>query len=474
MSYEVVRLICNTKNCTVHEIKYYSSNIRACAKTLKFSEAGRQNNIIKEAINLASIKDIPLALQLYECKLIKKNNNPNDDTFCIITEYCSNGNLENYMKIRQKYNMIYSFIELKKIFSEFINFFANLQRRNMAHRDIKPENIYVNEDFEFRVGDMGSSKIINMESINHTIVGTENYLSPELRKGYAQYRSRVAGLYMELNYFKSDVFSLGLVFLNLIQMKKLDTDMDDLKNVQDLIFNEIKSINFKSFQILLTIMLKFNPQERPDFLILEAEFKKLFSTVSCCSCHIDNGNSVVNCSICEMSFHINCLLNDECPNCSNKILKNCSNCQNSRVLKCSTHQLCENCSILNIECAECIGFELSTGRADNFNFPVSRFKCFACDNTLDPSPENGLVICSRCNTSWCKYCKREAHPRLSCVQNFKILNIFCHCERRITRSLLGIFVFCETCRLEFCVVCLDHSAKSHLRCAQVLNKIVNA
>src|SRR5574343_17208 len=79
---------------------------------------------------------------------------------CILTEYCSKGNLLNYILLRKKNNQKFQYNDVKLIISSFIGFFTKLQEQNIAHRDIKPQNIYITENEEYKIGDFGSSKVL--------------------------------------------------------------------------------------------------------------------------------------------------------------------------------------------------------------------------------------------------------------------------------------------------------------------------
>ncbi|EFJ45748.1 NimA-related protein kinase 4 [Volvox carteri f. nagariensis] len=114
----------------------------------------------------------------------------------IITEYAANGNLHDYIK-KQK-----SWLKEELIWKLYIQILLGLNHmhsKKILHRDIKTLNVFLDEDVNVKLGDMGVAKILSTNTnFAKTIVGTPYYLSPELceDKPYNE---------------KSDVWALGVV-----------------------------------------------------------------------------------------------------------------------------------------------------------------------------------------------------------------------------------------------------------------------
>ena len=76
--------------------------------------------------------------------------------------------------------------------------------KNIAHRDIKTENLFLNDDFEVKIGDFGFSKIMSTDSkFTKTSLGTPGYEAPEVIEGK---------FYIPKAY---DMFSLGIVLFTI-------------------------------------------------------------------------------------------------------------------------------------------------------------------------------------------------------------------------------------------------------------------
>ena len=130
---------------------------------------------------------------------------------------------------------------------------------------------------EIKVIDFGESKDYFMEcddggdGTNATIRGTPQYLSPLLWKAHVvDGNSRFA----KHNIYKSDVFSVGLLFYQLASMEDVtgfnqkSAEYDGEKLV-DIGLKKLKSRYNDSIVEILRLMLKFNEIERPSFIELD-------------------------------------------------------------------------------------------------------------------------------------------------------------------------------------------------------------
>ena len=86
-----------------------------------------------------------------------------------------------------------------KLFIQILLGLNHMHSRKILHRDIKTLNVFLSENVDVKLGDMGVAKILSTNTnMAKTIVGTPYYLSPELceDKPYNE---------------KSDVWALGIV-----------------------------------------------------------------------------------------------------------------------------------------------------------------------------------------------------------------------------------------------------------------------
>ncbi len=77
------------------------------------------------------------------------------------------------------------------------------QKKKIIHRDIKPQNIFVSEDGDFKLGDFGSARSLDMTQDVMTIAGSWPYMAPEVVK-------------FEPSGKRADIYSLGTVLYELL------------------------------------------------------------------------------------------------------------------------------------------------------------------------------------------------------------------------------------------------------------------
>lgn len=104
---------------------------------------------------------------------------PHMDTFCILLEYASGGEL--FDRIEPDYGMN---VELAhKYFSDLINGVEYLHSKGIVHRDIKPENLLLNHADQIKIADFGLATLFQYrgtERLLNSPCGTAPYVAPEV------------------------------------------------------------------------------------------------------------------------------------------------------------------------------------------------------------------------------------------------------------------------------------------------------
>ncbi|CAK57219.1 unnamed protein product (macronuclear) [Paramecium tetraurelia] len=193
---------------------------------------------------------------------------------CIVMELGIT-NLQQYISSKKQSDPEFRFqeYEVADFFATMIKAHSHLQEIKIAHRDIKPENIILfnDENLLFKVCDVGfGTEIIDEESKSRTIGGTVLYQAPEVYRAFKRRKHQA-----KYNPYKSDVFSLGLVFL------LFATSQNMTKQLREELFDdEVKLYNYlkekrkqvkesypriKGVSKILKLMLDISPDQRYDF-----------------------------------------------------------------------------------------------------------------------------------------------------------------------------------------------------------------
>ena len=196
-------------------------------------------------------------------------------------ELATKGELTDYIKCCKKR---FSEIISKIIFNEILKGMQVIHKEGICHKDIKSQNILLNGDeFIVKICDFGLSS--SNENIQSDYCGTKEYMAPEI--------------IMEKEYdgIKADIFSLGVLLLNIMTNKFLFDDARvtnnntpqtlydyiRLKNNQIWKIGEAHGITGLSeeFKKLFLKMVAFNPKERPSIEeILNDEWMKEIQNLS--------------------------------------------------------------------------------------------------------------------------------------------------------------------------------------------------
>lgn len=131
-----------------------------------------------------------------------------------------------------------------------------LHTMNIIHRDIKPENFLINDingKYKIKLIDFGFAIVLHDENEKlYETVGSLPYVSPEMiyNKGYS---------------FKTDIFSAGVVFFNLLTGKQ-PFNGKDLKETLHSICNDKQIypewVNNKIFINFVDCLLEKDPEKR--------------------------------------------------------------------------------------------------------------------------------------------------------------------------------------------------------------------
>ncbi|XP_066246360.1 serine/threonine-protein kinase Nek8-like [Euwallacea similis] len=182
-------------------------------------------------------------------------------SFCIVMEYASHGNLQQFIDERRK---TLSYLDPQCVMNficQIILGLHHIHEKGVVHRDLKSENIFITglRKDVLKIGDFGISKLLANNYLANTIIGTCNYAAPEICDG-KPYNN------------KTDIWALGCVLYELCELDKMF--QGPISNiVLSIARGTLKPINIKygkQMQELLNLLMKPDPAERPDTTALLA------------------------------------------------------------------------------------------------------------------------------------------------------------------------------------------------------------
>ena len=101
-----------------------------------------------------------------------------DGQVALVSEYVDGGSLADRLKAEGRLN----FTEAVRLTIGILDGLEYLHSKNIIHRDIKPANVLLQNNIP-RLTDFGISRAMATAELSSSIVGTENYMSPEAFEG---------------------------------------------------------------------------------------------------------------------------------------------------------------------------------------------------------------------------------------------------------------------------------------------------
>ncbi len=128
-----------------------------------------------------------------------------------------------------------------------------IHHQNIVHRDIKPDNIFISNEGDVKLGDLGFSA--PLQSVEESIQGTPAYLAPEIVIG-------------EPVDFRSDIYSLGLVAYEMLTGQNpfagesMGVILNRIVNLKPMTIHKVKPDVPDDLSQLIAKMMARQPEER--------------------------------------------------------------------------------------------------------------------------------------------------------------------------------------------------------------------
>lgn len=157
------------KKCTNHETQEV-----VAAKFIKKRRRGKtcRDEILREVVMLEMALDHPRLVNLKEVYETQTE-------LILITEYCAGGELFTECILDEKFNEC----DVRLLMSQIVEGLVYLHEKCIVHLDLKPQNILLTQPFphgSVKICDLGFACLVNTGEDIRDIIGTPDYVAPEV------------------------------------------------------------------------------------------------------------------------------------------------------------------------------------------------------------------------------------------------------------------------------------------------------
>ena len=285
----IIKTLAQNKFDAIYQVKEKDTKKIYCIK--KISEKTNKNNfkiLLKTLDNIQKenkdwtlpktfcMKYIDYWIEDKNYNMIKEDTNYLNKNIYILTEFYTKGDILDYLEQLEKNNFVFTPKFYWDIIFEMIIGLLYIHNKGYIHFDIKPTNYLVDDEGFIILNDFGlSHKEKELSYLDDIIEGDSKYISKELFEC-------LDSISLKKINNKTDIFSLGLTFLEIIAKIELPSNgqlWKDLRNSgSDILSNKIfVNSNISDIEDFLKLIKKMiKPvNERPSLMELINETSEL-------------------------------------------------------------------------------------------------------------------------------------------------------------------------------------------------------
>ncbi|NWI91188.1 NEK11 kinase, partial [Pitta sordida] len=202
------------------------------------AKQGEELKVLKK-ISVGDLKPNETVEANLEAQLLSKLDHPaivkfyasfvEQDSFCIITEYCEGGDLDYKIQEYRDSGKIFTPSQVIGWFIQLLLGVNYMHERRILHRDLKAKNVFLKDNL-LKIGDFGvSCLLMGSCDLATTFTGTPYYMSPEVLK-HQGYNT------------KSDIWSLGCILYEMCCMSHAFTGQNFLSVVLKIVEGDTPSL----------------------------------------------------------------------------------------------------------------------------------------------------------------------------------------------------------------------------------------
>ena len=166
--------------------------------------------------------------------ILYSNLKPQGKKSYIVTELAENGDLLDWS------NCVGAFPEpmARYFFKQLIAGVTHCHKSGIVHRDLKLNNMFIDKEFNVKIADFGTAKVITNEECQSPSIGTVAYSPPELY---------TLGPGETYDGIKFDIYSCGIILFQLLVgcVPFVNSDLTDKTNFYHTAHNQKRAFNDK-------------------------------------------------------------------------------------------------------------------------------------------------------------------------------------------------------------------------------------